>query len=101
MKVFAVTEHSCAGMEDDTDVLVGLFFKKEDAVDAMNKRFDDWSVGNDYEETYIAWGLDNKKSKEKMWSEVEKTDDYITVTNIHDGWSCDHILLSIEEVEIQ
>jgi len=102
MKVFAVTEHSCAGMEDDTDVLVGIFFKKEDATKAMNERFNAWSVGYDYNETHPTYGLDGEKcGEEKVWSEIDISDDFITVTNMYDGWSSDHIVLTVEEVEVK
>lgn len=94
MKVFAVTEHSCAGMEDDTDVLVGLFFKENDAVKAMNERFDDWVKDIDLNKVNLANG-------EKIWGEIERGKNFIYLTNESDGWSCDHIVLTVEEVEVK
>ena len=39
--------------------------------------------------------------KEKVWSDVERKDDYIALTNEHEGWSCDHIILKVEEVAVK
>ena len=94
MKVFAVTEHSCANMEDDTDVLVGLFFKEKDAVKAMNERFDDWVKDIDLNKVNLANG-------EKIWGEIERGENFIYLINESDGWSCDHIILTVEEVEVK
>ena len=94
MKVFAVTKHSCKGFEDSLDVCLGIYYKEEDAVKEMNKVFDDWVKDIDLNKVNLANG-------EKIWGEIERGENFIYLTNESDGWSCDHIILTVEEVEVK
>jgi len=94
MKVFAVTKHSCEGWEDSMEVCLGVYYNKEDAIKKMNEFFDNWIKDVDFTEVCPA-------NNEKIWGEIERSDDCISLINEHNGWSCDHIVIGVEEFEIQ
>ena len=42
-----------------------------------------------------------RKKNIKIWGEIERGENFIYLTNESDGWGCDHIVLTVEEVEVK